>query len=729
MSVAEIIDFRASAGHWVTIGGNHVMLTGSPVSAEHVANAAATHGLNETAKTTLLNAHANGKIVTDKHLFETIAHAKRLESNGHETALAYGAALQRHGQKEAKAKVTPAKTEDGKPNAAGIAERSDRIMGKLPSIHAAVPGMRARVENDLASGEGASRERVGAAVTRLMDATTMRVGSEEYATKSGRGAAGQDSFGASSLRKEHVSVDGDTVHLSFPGKSRKDWKRSVTDPHLAATVQHLMTLPGDRLMQTKDANGAVKPFTENHTRDYMSQFGMTPKNLRTYHATSMAKELLDQAGPPTSEANAKKTINAVVKSVSEHLGNTPAIARASYIHPAVLESYAKQAGHAVTMSADESKDLSEYLSDAETRFGQWLHETAARIESGELTGRDPFPEDLEPFAGDDESGQPTPRFTMVAFAKEGTGEMSDFITRDVQMFQAGNYPDKGVSVTVADLHNMAKNSGRVPIQVGHVEPEFRLGEAHSYHVIDDWLYGKFDLHPAADTLLTINGMKNVSVGMNPSKTHLLEVSATGSPRVQGARMFSNEACIVFSLGEPAPALSPERKTMPEETKESITAVQFSALEARMNEERTARLAVERKLRETEAKQKVKELGQIPPAAAIFAIALLSCETPLTFSDKGTDTEKPVAVLFSSFLDNLPKDASGQIKYFADPVKGDAPADKDKEDEEDAAKKLDGMTKDKMDKDKTSYSVAFAAICRENKELAQSARNFSRGGTK
>lgn len=319
--------------------------------------------------------------------------------------------------------------------------RRERVMGKLPAIHDAIPQMRSRVDTDIHKDD-AHRDRVAAAVTKIMDATTMRVGSEKYATKSVRGEEkGQDSFGASSLRKQHVSVEGDNVRFEFPGKSRKNWSRTITDPALADAVKHLQTLPGERLMQYHDSNGQLRPFTEEHARDYLSQFGITPKNLRTYHATVMASDLLSKIGPAKTETAAAKNINQVVKQVSEHLGNTPAMARSSYINPAVLEHYARQrpaSDNAVSLSAVES-DV-----QPEIDFGKFLEELGQAIERGEINGIDPFPNDFEHTDEDDEDGLDA---TSVAMSKDAP----QMVIRRGLLFRSGDYPDKEFSMTPDEL--------------------------------------------------------------------------------------------------------------------------------------------------------------------------------------------------------------------------------------------------------------------------------------
>lgn len=289
--------------------------------------------------------------------------------------------------------------------------RTERVMGKLPAIDAAIPKLREAVAADIRKSD-AAKERVAAAVTRIMDRTTMRVGSEKFATKvasgnaepyvtpSGKTVTPQDSFGASSLRKSHVSVEGDTVKLSFPGKSRKDWKREIKDPELAAAVKHLLSLPGEKLMQYHEGT-AVKPFTEVHAREYLTQHGITPKNIRTHHATKLAAELLQAKGTPKNAVEARKHIADVVQAVSEHLGNTPAMARGSYIHPAVLEAHAARVGSSASMSAEKTHKHKDASDEVFTRYLGHLH---GLIYAGVLTGRDPFPEDRDENAGDDEDG-------------------------------------------------------------------------------------------------------------------------------------------------------------------------------------------------------------------------------------------------------------------------------------------------------------------------------------
>lgn len=229
-----------------------------------------------------------------------------------------------------------------------LQERSDRVMGKLPKIHEAIPKLRKSIEVDLKK-DGLSKERVGAVVSTIIDQTTMRIGSEEYATKSETGKGifnenSQDSFGASSMRKHHVTVDGDSVTFKFPGKSKKDWDRTITDAHLAKAIKELQAVPGDRLMQYHDDKGNIRPFTEVHTNEYMGVHGISPKNIRTHHATEHADRILTSKPHPKNAKEAEHHITEAVESTSKLLGNSPAMAKGSYINPAVLATHRARIG-------------------------------------------------------------------------------------------------------------------------------------------------------------------------------------------------------------------------------------------------------------------------------------------------------------------------------------------------------------------------------------------------
>lgn len=194
-----------------------------------------------------------------------------------------------------------------------------------------LPKLRKRVEHDLA-GTKLSRERALASVVRLLDLGVVRVGNESY-------AKANNSFGATTLRQRHVNVSGKTVKLRFRAKSGKMAEVSVTDHRLAHFVRKMEDLPGQRLFQYLDDDGEAHPVGSAEVNDYLCETmgeHFTAKNFRTWHASAIAFGLL-------AKADGQLSIKALMEEVSDKLGNTPAIARKSYVHPAVVALVERQA--------------------------------------------------------------------------------------------------------------------------------------------------------------------------------------------------------------------------------------------------------------------------------------------------------------------------------------------------------------------------------------------------
>ncbi len=200
------------------------------------------------------------------------------------------------------------------------AEKFDQCLafGKL------LPKVRMRVEKDLADGR-LSRERAIASVVRLLDEGVVRVGNESY-------AKANKSFGATTLRMRHVSLSGKTVKLRFKAKSGKLAEVAVTDRRLAHFVRKMDDLPGQHLFQYVGDDDEVHHVGSAEVNAYLCETmgeHFTAKNFRTWHASAIAFDLLAHAERPL-------TIKALMEQVSEKLGNTPAIVRKSYVHPAVV---------------------------------------------------------------------------------------------------------------------------------------------------------------------------------------------------------------------------------------------------------------------------------------------------------------------------------------------------------------------------------------------------------
>jgi DNA topoisomerase I len=212
--------------------------------------------------------------------------------------------------------------------------RDENKFERMLQFGAALPLIRQRTEEHLKL-PGMPREKVLATVVRLLETTLIRVGNDEYAKQN-------KSYGLTTMRDKHVSINGATVTFEFKGKSGKKHHISVEDRHLAKIVRKSRDLPGYELFQYIDENGERRDVTSDDVNAYLREITgqeFTAKDFRTWAGTVLAALALQEFEAFDSEAQAKKNIVAAVKNVSERLGNTPSIARKSYIHPAVLDAY------------------------------------------------------------------------------------------------------------------------------------------------------------------------------------------------------------------------------------------------------------------------------------------------------------------------------------------------------------------------------------------------------
>jgi DNA topoisomerase-1 len=187
-----------------------------------------------------------------------------------------------------------------------------------------LPKVRKRVAKDLASRK-LSRARAIASVIRLLDLGAIRVGNTSYAKEN-------KSFGATTLLRRHAKVTGGKLKLRFVAKSGVLREATISDRTLAGVVRKMQDLPGQHLFQYLDADGEAHPVGSADVNAYLSDVmgeHFTAKNFRTWHASVLALKLLAEADRPL-------TIKELTTQVAEHLGNTPAMARKSYIHPAVI---------------------------------------------------------------------------------------------------------------------------------------------------------------------------------------------------------------------------------------------------------------------------------------------------------------------------------------------------------------------------------------------------------
>src|SRR5438067_8014393 len=212
--------------------------------------------------------------------------------------------------------------------------RDEAKFGKMLMFSRALPLIRTRIEEDLKL-PGLPRERVLAAIVRLMELTLFRVGNSEYAKEN-------KSYGLTTLRDRHVAIEGGRIHISFRGKSGIQHQTDINDRRLAKIVKNCRDLPGQELFQYIDENGERRAVDSADVNEYLREITgeeVTAKDFRTWAGTHLAAEALREFELFDSEAKRKKAIVQAVEKVAKHLGNTPAICRRCYIHPAILDGY------------------------------------------------------------------------------------------------------------------------------------------------------------------------------------------------------------------------------------------------------------------------------------------------------------------------------------------------------------------------------------------------------
>ena len=227
--------------------------------------------------------------------------------------------------------------------------RDEAKFGKMLVFSRALPLIRARVEQDLRR-PGLPRERVLAAIVRLMELTLFRVGNSEYAKEN-------KSYGLTTLRDRHVAIDGNRIHIGFRGKSGIQHQTDINDRRLAIIVKNCRDLPGQELFQYVDENGERHAVDSADVNDYLREITgeeVTAKDFRTWAGTHLAAEALREFELFDTEAKRKKAIVQAVEKVAKHLGNTPAICRRCYIHPAILDGYLE--GTLLQALADRTDD-------------------------------------------------------------------------------------------------------------------------------------------------------------------------------------------------------------------------------------------------------------------------------------------------------------------------------------------------------------------------------------
>ncbi|GAB3552984.1 DNA topoisomerase IB [Arthrobacter tumbae] len=209
-----------------------------------------------------------------------------------------------------------------------------------------LPGARRVITQHLRSN-GSGKERAFAAALRIVDSGALRMGSAQYAAENG-------SFGVTTVLVEHVTISGSVITLQFPGKSGQQWDTTIEDADLAAALRPMVRREGaETMLAYRAADESWHPVDASQLNEFLRQVtggGFTAKDFRTWQATVVAAmELSRMDLKATSRTARQKAVAATMRSVAEHLGNTPAVARSSYVDPRVVDRF--MSGEAIPVAS------------------------------------------------------------------------------------------------------------------------------------------------------------------------------------------------------------------------------------------------------------------------------------------------------------------------------------------------------------------------------------------
>ena len=214
--------------------------------------------------------------------------------------------------------------------------RDETKFGRLVAFAKALPAIRARTKADLRR-PGLSRPRVLATVVELLEKTLIRIGNEEYARDN-------RSYGLTTLRDTHARIEASVIRFVFRGKSGKEHHITLHDRRLAKIVKDCRDLPGQELFQYVDSRGKRRPIGSADVNEYVREISghdFTAKDFRTWGGTVLAATSPATICPGRFGRVTKRDVVRAVESVAARLGNTTAVCRKSYIHPAILAAYLK----------------------------------------------------------------------------------------------------------------------------------------------------------------------------------------------------------------------------------------------------------------------------------------------------------------------------------------------------------------------------------------------------
>lgn len=233
--------------------------------------------------------------------------------------------------------------------------RDETKYTRMLAFGRALPLIRARTDEDLKKS-GMPREKVLAAVVQLLEKTAIRVGNEEYAKTN-------KSYGLTTMRNRHATVEGGTVHFQFKGKSGVYHRIDLQDRKLSKLIAKMQDLPGQELFQYLDNEGQTHSIDSADVNAYLKEITgeeFTAKDFRTWTGTVLASLALQEFEEFDSETQAKKNVLRAIENVAERLGNTPSVCRKCYVHPVVLDSYL-EGSLLQSLQQQTARELSESL--------------------------------------------------------------------------------------------------------------------------------------------------------------------------------------------------------------------------------------------------------------------------------------------------------------------------------------------------------------------------------
>jgi DNA topoisomerase-1 len=228
--------------------------------------------------------------------------------------------------------------------------RDENKYERMIAFAQCLPKVRKRIEADLAL-PGLPREKVLATIVQLLETTAIRVGNDEYAKDN-------NSFGLTTLRNKHAKIEGSKVRFSFRGKSGVRHALNLRDRRLARIIRQCQDLPGQQLFEYLEDDGTPRAIDSSDVNEYIREISgdeFSAKDFRTWVGTVTCANLLAQEVVEETQGDPKQRVAAVIKDVAKRLGNTPAICRKCYVHPAIVDAFLEQ-GRLAPSRAPRNRD-------------------------------------------------------------------------------------------------------------------------------------------------------------------------------------------------------------------------------------------------------------------------------------------------------------------------------------------------------------------------------------